>query len=750
MSSSALSIAQTASVTPPAPRGVGYIDLDTAAKRWGIDRQSFIRRQLPRFMAAGFVKGIVPPGARAAQWHVREDADARLARIKPAENQPEELELNRLSDKQRRHTLAKVAIVRAFIEFRNSPAAVGMSAREVIEHFLTLLSMGRLDVKLPPDMKAPKPRTLEKRVAQLKSPDGVAALIDGRGDRQQKPPPSDPFFTFVKDLYLDLRERSVAWCHDIACREAERAGWTAWSIDQTRRFVTAIPKSVRDMYRKGSKAFNDIAARHIVRDYSGLRSNEILCGDHHNFDVMVKWRGGHVRPWLTCWQDVRSRRIVGWTITAGSGNTDTILEALAKACRVNGVPESVYVDNGRDYDSAALQGITKRQRRQRLDLDETAMAGVFGGLGISVTHCWPYHGQSKPVERFFKTLEDRFGRWQSTYCGGSPAHKPEDLAAKLERGAAPTLEEFADAFAVWLEGDYHARGHSGDGMDGRTPVEVFDACLEKKRTLPDELLAVMLWKPSRAIKVGRNGARWGGVVYGGDWPALWEWKGKEIIVRVDPSDIDRAALCDTSGKFLYLARANEKLPFKATPEEAKAAIAAIKRDRKRVREYHQQRPRIHRDIPGEIYRQRAEERQRQREQNPPAAPSIQPVMTPMNDQLPLLRRALDWDAQQQQGHRLAAGAEGMRLDLLSNPPELPEREPSTFEEMMRVGEILRKEEEDAAALECEPTLAEVAAQLNRLQEEREAEESRTAEQRAETHRLFLQRFSGERTADDDK
>jgi hypothetical protein len=39
--------------------------------------------------------------------------------------------------------------------------------------------------------------------------------------------------------------------------------------------------------------------------------------DHHRCDVWVRHAGKHVRPWLTCWEDVRSRKIVGWAVQAG-------------------------------------------------------------------------------------------------------------------------------------------------------------------------------------------------------------------------------------------------------------------------------------------------------------------------------------------------------------------------------------------------------------------------------------------------
>ena len=49
------------------------------------------------------------------------------------------------------------------------------------------------------------------------------------------------------------------------------------------------------------------------------------------------------------------------------------------------------------------------------------------------------------MERFFGTLAAQFSKACATYCGSDPATKPEDLPAKLARGAAPTLADLRGA-----------------------------------------------------------------------------------------------------------------------------------------------------------------------------------------------------------------------------------------------------------------------------------------------------------------
>ena len=453
---------------------------------------------------------------------------------------------------------------------------------------------------------------------------------------------------FVKLKYLDTRKRSKKLCHELAEAQAERSGWECRSYKQVQHFLAGLPPAVVLRMRKGSKAFDDQAAAHITRDYSGLRSNEVWCGDHHQFDVVVMHEGRPVRPWLTAFQDVRSRKLVGWTITPAAGNTDTILAALAAGIDSHGVPEEAYVDNGKDYDSAALQGRTKRQRaagRRRADgppdVDANAVAGVFGELGVKVTHARPYNAKAKPIERAFGTVCGRFSKLQATYCGNTPANRPEELAAKLGRNVAPTLAAFTADFAAWVEGDYHARGHTGDAMDGRTPAAVFDACLTVKRTAPAEVRRLLLWKPGPLTKVTKNGVRVGKIGYGAADLALFAWIDRDVIARVDPADVGRAAVCEPSGKLIAFVSSNRKLPFKSTPAELREAEAANRRQQKLWREYQQQRPRMQDDAADHLYRQRAERDAAARAANPSPAPTLAPIVTPLNEQLLALRQALD-------------------------------------------------------------------------------------------------------------
>ncbi len=638
----------TTPTSTPAPRGAQWLDVATAAQRIGLDERTVRRRCQTDWVWRGQAEQRRPAGGNLkAQWFVRDDADPLLARAVGSDAAAADLSF--LTDAERTAVRFKRAVLAAWDDFLNHPAAGRLTKAEAERQFGELLAAGSLPVKLPAGTDAPPaPRTV-REWARLHRADPVMGLVDGRTTRPQKPAADDPFFAFVRLKYLDSRKRSKRLCHELAATQAELSGWEPRHYKQTLRHLAALPPAAVRRRRDGTKAFDDSAAAHITRDYSGLRSNEVWCADHHQFDAFVTHEGRHVRPWVTGFMDVRSRKLVGWTVTPGSGNTDTILAALAAGVDSHHVPEEAYIDNGKDFDSAALQGCTKRQRAARrrrsgatLEVDDNAVAGVFGELGIKVTHAIAYNAKAKPIERMFGTLCGRFSKLQATYCGNTPANRPEELLAKLGRNVAPSLAEFTADFAAWLEGDYHARGHTGDAMDGRTPADVFDACLTVKRTAPPEVRRLLLWKPTRPTAVTKNGVRAGGVSYGQAEPALFAWIGRQVIVRVDPADVGRAAVCEPTGKLICFAAANRKLPFKSTPAELRAAIARNRAQQKLHRDYHESRPRLADDAADEMWRRRAAQAAAARAANPPPTPpTLVPVDSPLNGQLPAIERGLN-------------------------------------------------------------------------------------------------------------
>jgi putative transposase len=631
------------------PAGTGWIDLPTAAARSGKNIGSIRRDCGDKYAARNLAKLEAPPEGGKPRWLVHETADPQggFAKVKSTDQLSDNFDRRHLTENQRQQLEARERVVRQWIVLRAAAIERGQEVALAREDFAQWLS-AHWNIKA-------SSRTIHNYYMAFIG-GGVAALVDERWQaKKQSAPLDDPFLAEVKRLYLDPVGRSKQLCFDKA-RELAELPANQWPVPTYRsvcRALAKIPPRVIALKRGGDEAYN-AAASCNTRDYSTIDSNQLWCGDHHRFDVSVEFDGKHHRPWLTAWMDMRSRLIVGWRIFLHDPNQDTIIAALVEGGRRHGFPHEVLIDNGRDYDSQALQGITKKQRRRGekpiVDL------GVFGNLQIKVHHAQPYRPQSKTIERFFGTVCERFSKLFETYCGGSPDTRPHNHQDQLKAGKAPSLAEFTQAFADWLEADYHARAHGGDAMDGLCPAAAHAANLKSKRVIGDDRIELVTMKRTPLLKVGRNGVVWRGLSYGrGELSAL---QGQQVFCRIDDSAIHQVHVYRPDGKFLAIAPVNQKIPVNADRQLVREATAESRHEKRVTAEYHQVRMRLHRTLPQRLRAKAAEHRladQKAAGQVP--SPSLAAVRTPLDDQLPAIQKAME-----RRTLKIAAGAESMSED----------------------------------------------------------------------------------------
>jgi hypothetical protein len=447
-------------------------------------------------------------------------------------------------------------------------------------------------------------RTIRKWI-KLHRSGGDEALVDGRTRRTgcRRDRRDDPYLNFVADLWLDVRQLKLTQCIKMAQGKAGEKGWQVWGDGVVRRFIAAIPPVTRILRREGKEAFQNKCEPYIERTYETLKTNGLWCFDTHTLDILcvVGKRVNPVtgeetpiyaRPFLSAWMDMRSRVIVGWTIRAESPTAETVAECLANGCRVYGVPEGAYFDNGKAESARVLTGESKAEKRRRLrtNIDVGQLLGIYAMLGMTYIQAWLYHGMSKTIERAFGRICDQFSRTFKTYCGKDTVSKPEGLEDRLH--LAPTLEEVREKFAAWLEHDYHQTIHQGNGM-GVTPMEAWRANLMEKRTAPADVLELLLWPRYGPFKIGQNGIGHKGVWYGQSELACHF--GKQAYIRVNPNDVTMVRVYDAQDKILCAARANRRLPANATAADLREAIREKKRISKAMKDSARQRLRVHYD-----------------------------------------------------------------------------------------------------------------------------------------------------------
>jgi len=272
----------------------------------------------------------------------------------------------------------------------------------------------------------------------------------------------------IKEDWGRLSGPSLAACYRRALQMAPAQGWTLPSLDAVESRINALPHWWRTARREGVKALaqNFPAQR---RDYTGLKLHEIWCSDGHKADVFCRWPDGEVsRPIVIAWLELRSRWCLGFEI-GKTESADLIRLAFKNAAEASKtIPEAALIDNGRGYASKLLTG--GQPTRYRFKVKEEDIPGILTLMGIQVIWTTPGHGQAKPIESFWRTLAEAAKRseFAGAYCGNRPDNKPDDA----DRANAVPIELYRRIVREEIDA-YHRRTHRGDGMDGKTPEQVY-------------------------------------------------------------------------------------------------------------------------------------------------------------------------------------------------------------------------------------------------------------------------------------
>lgn len=207
--------------------------------------------------------------------------------------------------------------------------------------------------------------------------------------------------------------------------------------------------------RKGMDAVrNMVPPQH--RSKAHMYAMDMVNIDGHKFDVFVNFgkdaAGKDIiaRPMMVAIQDVYSSMMLAWRIGDTESACLTRL-AFADLFKNYGIPNRCLMDNGRAFASKWVTGGVRN--RYRFKIREDDPMGLLPSLGIGVQFAQPYSGQSKPIERSFRTLADfvvKDIRCSGAYTGNHIDNKPENYGSK----AVPLdifVKVVADGIAAYNE-----------------------------------------------------------------------------------------------------------------------------------------------------------------------------------------------------------------------------------------------------------------------------------------------------------
>ncbi len=363
----------------------------------------------------------------------------------------------------------------------------------------------------------------------------------------------------IRMAHAAMRVKGIANGHSAATYRRWLRGWVSTHYD------------LWVFTREGAKAWNDKCAMYIERDMSLLNVGDVIVADGHNlnFEILNPWTGKPKRMAMILFYDMASNMPLGWELMP-TENTQAISSALRRAIlRLGKYPRVVYLDNGKAFKSRFFAGSA--------GFDEAGYSGLYERIGCQTIFAWPYHGQSKTVERFFGTFAE-LERWCPTYTGTSIERKPprmmrgETVHRRIHEkahgeGFCVTMEQAHMAIAAWFD-VYASRPQRGH-LAGACPQEVFEA---GRGPGVDKAELAFLMMSVEIKHIHRNGITFQGRHY--YHPALANRRHK-VTIRFDLLDQASIYVYDQDGEYLCEATPMEKVHPAAAhlgDEDDKAAL----------------------------------------------------------------------------------------------------------------------------------------------------------------------------------
>ena len=492
--------------------------------------------------------------------------------------------LEQLTSEERLEIAAWKDILKEWQEYRNN--APKKAKAQADKEFLNYISVEY------PDMKFSQRILYRKKEAQEK--EGDIGLLDKRGKHgNHKKMLPDPVFDIFEYYYLDESRKTVTKCMELTELEIKKNREDLQHLlplpslsTFSRAVESRIPVPALKYYRFGEKAFLDECAPYIRRKYGDLASNDIWVCDNHTFDVLVNDGKAEkpVRVYLTGFLDVRSRKMVGWYVT-DNPCSDATLAALRRGIENFGIPKLIYSDNGREFLTHDIGG-----RGFRKSSAENEPPTILQLLDIEFRTAMVKNAKAKIIERSFRDVKESFSRLFDGYTGGTIAERPERLKKTGKQASNFTcLEDFKGFVDDYIQGIFNKKSSKGEGMEGKSPDEIYAKYLYEQRVATPEELNLLMLRNSRMVTLQRNGVKL--VLYGEEYwfrsdELAWNHLGEKVYFRYNPDDLHEVRVYNEDDQFLGTAQQEGALSyFAANKEEARERIRETRKLEKQVKAY---------------------------------------------------------------------------------------------------------------------------------------------------------------------
>ncbi len=299
------------------------------------------------------------------------------------------------------------------------------------------------------------------------------------------------------------------------------AGETLPSYTTFWRAFDALPSGVRAYMRHGAQ---ELVNFWLYPPYQAPARNEVWQADHFELpvDVVAECHTTTlVKPWLTVFEDDRTRLVMSWALVAQPGTrpgADVVCATICDGVRirlegdveVGGVPRIVRWDNDASFNAGSV-------------------IQLGTAVGFECHAVPPYSGHMKgKVERLGRRIQEEFCVLQPGYTHGPATYTGKDPF----RDTPPlTAEELRARLALYFA-TYNTTRHQSLGM---SPREAWEKDATPLRQADDQQLRSALLVAPRPYTVNQRK----GVHFKGQWwqgAGMLEVVGRKVEIRYPIND----------------------------------------------------------------------------------------------------------------------------------------------------------------------------------------------------------------------
>lgn len=370
----------------------------------------------------------------------------------------------------------------------------------------------------------------------------------------------------VKNLWaagVPSRDKVEAMASSRLLELSREAGWAEVTLEQCKvgRHVVEMHQRKRllAIADKDAKRFSDRYKPRITRTRKGLRPGDVVLGDVHPVDILVRREdGSEATPRMIAWYDLATNEcfytLVLLNQREGVKQAD-IARSFTAMCMKWGLPRFLYLDNGAEYSwkemeqgfailTALVRDFGDFECQVKTADDLTAQFADAGeapapeahesqtaaaGARSSIVRALPYNASAKPIEGGFSAMEKVFSMLPG-YIGGDRMKKRTHKVGKGPKPYPGTWDGFQTDFANAMA-YYHATPQRGS-LNGLSPEARRKAFEAEGFQIVRAPLVVFLLALSEVLQpmVTNQGIPAGGRWYYGD--ALLPYVGQKVFIRL--------------------------------------------------------------------------------------------------------------------------------------------------------------------------------------------------------------------------